>query len=123
MPFKVKKDGATIPKKVGQRTAHTGTRSRRQSSEDRKVELLQNKVYFEGDVIPDEDIAPSYLEQLEAGDEHINSLIERVSESKSEKSSSSKEASSKEADAPKSESAPKKSESPKKKAVDKKSSE
>lgn len=72
MAYKVKKTGATLKKLVTERT------SNRDPSV--KVPIYEEKVYFEGDIVQDEDIAEIHKRQLDAGEGNIGELIERVEE-------------------------------------------
>lgn len=75
MPFKVIKDGATIPKQLGERTGLN-----RKTGEKASIKDLRSKVYLADSVIPDEEIAPHIIEAYEDGDPHITSLIEKIAE-------------------------------------------
>lgn len=73
MPYKVLKDGATIQKKTGERVIKGKT-----------LEVVKSFVYSEGDIIPDEDIAPSLLSHIESnGSDLLEKVVE--SEDKAEK--------------------------------------
>jgi hypothetical protein len=81
--YRVTKDGVTVEQKVGERTnRNTG----------HTVELLKSNVYNEGDILSEEQIAPSQLQALENGDEPISNLLEEVkkTESKPAKKSATK---------------------------------
>lgn len=75
MPFKVIKDGATIPKQLGERTGKS-----RITGEKATIKDLRSYVYLADAVVQDEDIAPHIIEAYEDGDPHITSLIERIVE-------------------------------------------
>lgn len=92
MAYKVKVDGATIPKQVGVKVNKV-PRVVRANDGPVDVPVYRTSVYLAGDVIEDDDVAPIVIEQYDNGDEHIRSLIERVgvsSEKKAAKKSSSK---------------------------------
>jgi len=74
MPYKVKQDGATL-KKLHKEVA---------SNKDKtvKVPIYRETVYFEGDIVEDEDIAPIHVEQYDAEEGNIRELIERVTNKK-----------------------------------------
>jgi hypothetical protein len=76
MPWKVLKDGATVQKNISTRTSRTTGKTR---------ELNKSFVYLEGDIINDEDIAPSLLEKLES---EGSDLLEKVEETSSEEEDS-----------------------------------
>jgi hypothetical protein len=69
MPYKVLQNGTTVQKKVSERT------SRRTG---KQIDVVKSFVYSEGDIITEEDIAPSLLEQLES--DGGNDLLEKVEE-------------------------------------------
>ncbi len=74
MPYKVKQTGATLKKLVKESASNRGG--------DRKVPIYEQTVYFEGDIVEDEDIAPIHVEQYDAGEGNIRELIERVTTKK-----------------------------------------
>lgn len=70
MPYRVKKDGATINKKVG---------TRRSIKTGKDFPILQGRVYKAGVVIPDSDVDDYTKEAVKNGEAHISSLLEYVS--------------------------------------------
>lgn len=72
--FRVTKDGATINQKVSERkNINTGE----------SYDLLRSNVYNEGDILREEQIAPTELENLDNGKEPISSLLEEVKKTES----------------------------------------
>jgi hypothetical protein len=70
MSYEVVKDGASIPRKISERVSRIdGT----------KFPTYEVKVYAKGDVIADENVAPYLKEQYKDGDEHVKSLLKKVS--------------------------------------------
>lgn len=84
MAYKVKVDGATIPKQVGVKVNKV-PRVVRANDGPVDVPVYRTSVYLAGDVIEDEDVAPVVVEKYNSGDEHIRSLIERVGTSSKKK--------------------------------------
>lgn len=74
MPYKVKQDGATLKKLV--------KISKSNRDKDREVPIYDETVYFEGDIVEDEEIAPIHVEQYDANTGNIRELIERVTTKK-----------------------------------------
>lgn len=77
MAYKVKVDGTTIPKQIGEKINRVGRVARAKGGEV-TIPIYRTNVYLEGDVIEDEDVAPVIVKQYDDGDKHIRSLIERV---------------------------------------------
>ncbi len=69
MPYKILKDGATIPYEV---------RKEKNPETKKLVSVQEAQVYFAGDIVEDEKIAPDLIARYEKGDEHLCSLIEEV---------------------------------------------
>lgn len=81
MPYKVKQDGATIPRDRGTR------KSLRDGSEFR---VYDTKVYLAGDVLTDDEVAQVVKDKLEDGDERVNNLVEEISQKEYDESKSAK---------------------------------
>lgn len=67
MPYRVKQDGATVARNVSvRRNILTG----------QEYPTYKSDVYLEGDVLDDSEVSDYLKEQLEAGDEHVEALLE-----------------------------------------------
>jgi hypothetical protein len=89
MPYKVLKDGATVQKQITTRTS-------RRTGKD--VPVVKSFVYSEGDIISDEDIAPSLIEKLESeGSELLEKVEEETPSEDKPKTSTKKKSTTKKA--------------------------
>jgi hypothetical protein len=70
MPYKIIAPEVTIPKKVGEMSDQHGN----------KLDEHVSVTYYEGDVLSDDDVAPTVQRAYDAGEAHILTLIEKVSE-------------------------------------------
>lgn len=70
MAYKVKQNGATLKKLATQKKSNRDP--------EQLVPLYDERVYFEGDIIDDDDLAEIHVRQYDANEGNIRELIERV---------------------------------------------
>lgn len=71
MPYEILKDGATIPYLV---------RVEKNPETKKNVSVLEAEVYSQGDIVDDDKVAPDLIARYEKGDEHLCSLIKKVTD-------------------------------------------
>ena len=82
MPYKVISDGAvTILEKVGDRTY----RDRNDGYKEVELPIHESNVWMPNDVIPDSKVAPVVKDAYDDGEEHIRSILKRVTKKPAKK--------------------------------------